>query len=437
MVERAQEKVLFGKKLEEYFNRDDNTYVINIATKYNSIRNILNDSDIVTNYGEEIFFQHTWMRQILLDCLCHVGEGERGKYVGKSLEFARSIAINQKRTSKDVVENIADLLTRIKVKVGKLGEFGLGVENELRKIAEVESMEYHIKEIASSGASFVILIDDLDLGWDNSITANNLLLGLLSTANYLTSISGNIYCCVFLREDVYSILISQTQHSDKYRNIERIRWSKENLIKMLSERINYNWTISGLPKLEDPFHTVFPQTIGTNNTDNWLVNRTLSRPRELLQFARFYTEKVSGTETNDSILKESEVAYSSWKLDDLCAEYSNQYPGLVNIFAYWKSEFYRHKYSLKNKEICDMLFKILTDVNVGTDWYVKIQSNVDYIGLLKVLYEIGFIGDFSLGGEGGSKTFYSYDEQRHEPRFDEVQIHPCFRKAVNTVDRIR
>ncbi|HJV38643.1 MAG TPA: hypothetical protein VJ528_07375, partial [Geothrix sp.] len=56
--------------------------------------------------------------------------------------------------------------------------------------------------------------------------------------------------------------------------------------------------------------------------------------------------------------------------------------------------------------------------------------------MLEILYEIGFIGDFVLGGEGGSKTVYSY-QGRHEPRFEEVQIHPCFRRAVETVERIR
>ena len=83
-----------------------------------------------------------------------------------------------------------------------------------------------------------------------------------------------------------------------------------------------------------------------------------------------------------------------------------------------------------------MLFQMMLEVTINEDWFNDLANGADVDGLLRVLYEIGFIGDFVLGGEGGSKTFYSYSE-RHEPKFDEVQVHPCFRRAVNTVERIR
>lgn len=429
-------KSALRKKLEEHFSAENNTYTINISPKYTSIRNVLNDKDIVENFGEEIFFQHTWLRQILLDCLCRIGHTSKGQYAHDSLEFAREISKSLNRTSKDLVENIADILSKIKVKAGKLGELGLQLERELRNVAEVDSLEFHLSKLASDGAKLIVLVDDLDLGWDNSDTANNLLLGLLSATSYLMSISSNIYCCVFLREDVYSILIGKTQHSDKYRNVERIRWSKADLIEILNKRINYNRVKKELEWSPNPFSMVFPATISTSNTDNWLIDRTLSRPRELIQLARYYSESVDNYTPSDVKLKESETAYSSWKLDDLCSEYSNQYPGLVNIFSYWKTNFFRYKYHLPKAEIEEMLFKLATEVNLDEEWFNHIVDNVDILCFLKILYQIGFIGDFVLGGEGGSKTFYSYDE-RHEPRFDEIQIHPCFRKAVNTVDRIK
>lgn len=79
---------------------------------------------------------------------------------------------------------------------------------------------------------------------------------------------------------------------------------------------------------------------------------------------------------------------------------------------------------------------MLVETELNQPWFNAISDNVDVQGLLKILYEIGFIGDFVLGGDGGSKTVYSY-QGNHQPRFEEVDIHPCFRKAVGTVDRIR
>jgi hypothetical protein len=428
-------KSALRKALHEHFRAVPETFVINLSPKYNSIKSVLNDKDVVDSFGQEIFFQHTWLRQILLDALCQVGHLARGRYASESTEFARQVAVQLNRTSKDFVENVADILSRLKAKVGSIGELGIQVERELREIAEVESLEHHVLALAQGGAKFVALIDDLDLGWDNSPTANNMLLGLLAASSYLSGKSHNIFPCVFLREDVYSLLITQTQHSDKYRNVERIRWDKESLLRILGQRVEFNRKQQGIEPVPNAIYTVFPEGIGTSNTDNWLVDRTLGRPRELIQLSRYYTESVEGDVPDVNKLKEAEAPYSSWKLDDLCAEYSNQYPGLVTIFAYWKTKFFRHKYHLQRKEIEEMLLQIAAEAELDTIWWNSITDNTDIPRLLRILYEIGFVGDFVLGGEGGSKTFYSYIE-RHEPRFEEIQIHPCFRKSVNTVERI-
>lgn len=424
------------KKLEQTFRLEKDTHVINLSPNLNSIRNILNDKDISANFGQEIFFQHTWIRQILLDCLCMVGHSSKGKYSKNSLEFARKISVDLNRTSKDLVENIADILTRLKAKVGDLGEFGLSLERELRNVAEVDALEHHFKEIANDGASFVVLIDDLDLGWNNSDIANNLLLGLLAAVNYLSSLTKNMYLCIFLREDVYEILITKTQHSDKYRNTEKIRWDKNDLMSILNERIKYNRKIKNLEFAENSLYTVFPQMVGTSNSDNWLYERTLGRPRELIQLARYYTESVYNDTPNSEALKSSEMNYSEWKLDDLCTEYSNQYGNLVQFFAFWKAKFFRNKYHLKRAEVEEVLLTLMTDLKLNSPWFDEISAQTDVPRLLQILYEMGFIGDFVLGGEGGSKTVYAY-QGRHEPRFDEIQIHPCFRRAVGTVERIR
>ncbi len=423
-------------KLTETFSQEDDLHVINLSPKYNSIKSILNDKSIVENFGQEIFFQHTWLRHILLDTLCKVGDNAKGKYTDDSLEFARNISLDLKRTSKDFVENIAEILKSIKIKAGSLGDFGLTLEKELRDIADVDALQHHLLSLCDSGAKFIIMIDDLDLGWDNSETANNLLLGLLSATNSISGLHENINTIIFLREDVYTILISQTQHSDKYRNVERLRWGKKELLQILNSRVIYNYTQADEEISTDPFTKVFPETVGTANTNNWLIERTLSRPRELIQLARYYSESVDGNTPSAEKLKESENNYSSWKLDDLCSEYSNQYPGIDKILAYWKTKYFRHKYHLKRIEIEDMLLNIMTDVSLDSPWFNEIVKNTDFNKFIRVLYEIGFIGDFVLGGEGGSKTFYSYSE-RHEPRFEEVQVHPCFRRAVKTVERIR
>ncbi|MDR5868112.1 P-loop ATPase, Sll1717 family [Halomonas koreensis] len=429
-------KSALRKKLANSFDQQKDVHVVNITPSYSSIRNIVNEESFSEGFGEEIFFQHSWLRQIMLDSLSLLGHKAKGKYTANSMEFARGVSVELNRTSKDLVENISDVLSRVKLKAGKLGDLGLQLEKELRAVAEVDALEHHLTSIAESGAEIVIMVDDLDLGWDNSEVSNNMLLGLLAASSYLMALSRNIHVFVYLREDVYSILMSKTQHSDKYRNVERIRWSKGSLINLMERRINFNIEQAGEEPSDRPFSKVFPETVGTHNTDNWLVERTLSRPRELIQMARFYTEGLQGDKPDSEVLKACEPTYSSWKLDDLCTEYSNQYPNLSTIFSFWKTKFFRNKYHLKRDEVDEMLFQVFSEAEVNQSWFNDIADQADFESFLHILYEIGFIGDFVQGGQGGSKTFFSYSD-RHEPRFEEVQIHPCFRKSVNTVERMR
>ncbi|MEO6561766.1 MAG: hypothetical protein ABIN99_01790 [Nitrosospira sp.] len=123
-------KSALRKKLEADLSSEANTHVINISPKYSSIRNILNEKALVDEFGEEIFFQHSWIRQMLLDCLCHIGHSAKGRYASESLAYSRDIAKQLNRTSKDIVENISEMLGRIKVKAGNLGELGLQLEKE-------------------------------------------------------------------------------------------------------------------------------------------------------------------------------------------------------------------------------------------------------------------------------------------------------------------
>lgn len=423
--------------LVTHYQREDNTYVISIAPQYTTVRSILNEEDLQRAFGQEIFFQHTWLRQILTDCLAAVGHEVKGRYAGNSVAFARDLAKSLNRTSKDLLENITEVLSRVKAKVGDLGEFGLELERELRNVADVDALEHHLVTIAESGARFVVLFDDLDQGWDNSVASNQLILGLLRAATILNGKSANIFPIIFLREDVYSLLMPLTQHADKYRNVEQIRWDRESLVGMLDSRIAFNRKQSGASPSQDYFHSVFPETIGTSNTKNWLIERTLNRPRELLQLSRNYTENVDGEQPDDSALKAAEVGYSTWKLADLCSEFSNQYPGLQQLFASWRSNYSRYPYHMRRAEFEEIALNLLAVAPINEPWFNSIVENTDIDNILSILYEIGLIGDYIAGGAGGgARVHYSFLEV-HQPRFDEVQIHPCFRRALDTVERMR
>ncbi|MFB9942426.1 P-loop ATPase, Sll1717 family [Gluconobacter oxydans] len=425
------------KKLNQTFNEND-IYTINLTPNENSIRSILNDSDIIDSFGVEIFFQYAWLRYIYLEIAMFLGSNPTGEQLSAR---CRNFYLQEHRGKRDIIETVKSLLTRIKIKAGKLGDLGIDLEKEIFNACEIETIEGIIQEIYDiHSIQIIVLVDDLDLGWDNSTTSNDMLLGLLSASARIQSKFHSIFPIISLREDIYSILMSKTQHADKFRNIEKIRWTKDNLINVLDERIKYNFSQDAPEQNSESqyfFHLVFPQTIGTSNTDNWLIERTLSRPRELIQFARLYTELVEGNRPDVEKLKEAESIYSQMKLDDVCSEFSHQYPDLDKVMDYWSSKLRRKKYHLKYDEIGEMIFDIFEKCNCNAQWFLTLKKEADIDGFLKILYEVGIIGDFILGGAGGSRTVYEYETVKGTPTFDEIQIHPCFRIALDTVQRIR
>ena len=231
--------------------------------------------------------------------------------------------------------------------------------------------------------------------------------------------------------------MGKTQHADKYRNIELIRWERDQLIEVLTSRIEFNRAQFRAGPVDDIFHSVFPNTVSTSHTVNWLAERTLSRPRELIQLSRLYTESVDDDAPSDQALKGAESGYSQWKLGDLCSEFTNQYPKLTVFFTAWRSQFPRHPYHFRRADFDDLIVSLLATTPINEQWFNSIVEATDVARMIEILYEIGLVGDYVSGGAGGgARTHYSFEEV-HQPRFEELQIHPCFRRALDTRERHR
>lgn len=430
-------KSALRKKLESDFTNNPNVIVASVAPTYEVMQTIVHDKEMREQFGAEIFFTYVWLLHLYRAALIEVGRRLKGQFTVDSSALARELALKQGQTSPDFLESLKIVLERVKIKAGKLGDLGLEVKDSLERAANIQALEFHVLELAKGGYTFVFFADDLDLGWENTEVSNNLLLGLLSATNHIMSRHQNLHTCIFLRDDMYRLLMQCTQHSDKYREILQVRWEPLGLKKILLERINFFFKDKGINPLLASFNSVFPPTVGVKDTMKWMYERTLGRPRELLQLARQYTEALDGDLPDSKVLRAVEENYSNWKLDDLCSEFRNQYPELKKAFDFWKTRYDRTKYHLTKEELRQRLEEILIEVSCEQPWFVKIVEDGDTDGFARILFDIGFIGDFIAGGDGGSRVVYSSSTAAHEPKLHEIQVHPCFRKAVRTVERIR
>lgn len=439
---KASKSIIVGRKgagksavrkyISDYMNnKTDKMIVIETQPNYSFLQEISEENENMLK--NEVFYRFLWIQHLFELALINVGDQCAGKRASTSEDFARKKAKEYEMTAPDFVEALSNAAQAVKLTLGEKGEFGLNIENQIRKCLDVDTYTYHIKKLVEEEYQFCFIVDDLDLGWDNSKAANDLLQGLLNSITYVKNIT-NVSLFVCIRNDIYDMLMSKTTHSDKFRNCEQIRWDDSSLINLLVERLEFNFHDNDEDIPQDIFHTVFPEKVGNMNVEKWLIERTLLRPRELIQLVRTYTETTSVKDVEK--LKKAEESYSKWKLNDLCTEYMFSYPGLIQIFIYWSKEFYRCKYHLTKDDYEKMVKKIFENVDLQEKWFVDLVEKNDIVGFMNILFKIGFLGDYIKGGQGGTQVVYSYQDD-DMPKLKEVQIHPCYRKVLGTVERIR
>ena len=428
-------KTAIRKKLLNELSQETNHFVIELSPTNSIFRNIAGVELIKEDRSDEVIFEYSWLHNIMRKLLNKVGSSGGNNLATNSWETARLFARQEGVTNLDYIESLTKLLNSLKIKIKDVGDLGIQMENIIKESSGIDQYEYHLVNLAKEGCKFTVLIDDLDMGWDNSDKSNDVLLGLLTDSFYLKALDSNIKVILFIRDDIYSILMKKTTHSDKYRDVFRITWEQDTLRNLLAKRIAHSNSECKNLTNEDLFLKVFPEKIGNQFTINWMTERTLGRPRELLQLSRLYTESLKANIASDQTLKDVENVYSSWKKDDLCSEFVNQYPKLERIFEFWKSSYHRTKYHLDRNELEIRMSSILQNVTIQDVWFSELQQSKNIKELARILFNIGFLGDFIKGGDGGSKVYYFGDTE--EPLLNEVQVHPCFRKAVGTVERNR
>ncbi len=424
-------KSAIRRKLQKIFNKDRVFLVETLPSQIDRKLQMINNPRA---YQEDTF-KYMWILFLYQRALIEIAKSWKGKVALGSFEYARNYAQQAGECDLDFVELLAQFLYKFRIKSHNW-EFNFLSGREIKNT--IDEYEFHLKNICNQEYKIIFTVDDLDLIWDNTPSSNYLLLGFLHAIQRIQSISsGNIHVFAFLREDIYNTMMSMTQHSDKFRDIMRIQWNINTLKTILVERIKFNNKKQGGANLADPFREVFPPKVGTSNTMNWLFERTLCRPRELIQLCRCYTELVTTNKPDAEVLKNAEAVYSQWKLDDLCTEYSNRYPELSKLFHYWKVYCPYSRYILKKEEYEENFMNILADLHIEQPWYKDLQNSIDAQSFMEILYEIGFVGDYikpKKCGVNGHKTIYSISEssKNHNPQFDFVSIHPCFRKAMES-----
>jgi len=285
----------------------------------------------------------------------------------------------------------------------KIGNFEVGIKtrelDKLYKLEEINQILPSLKVIAEK-KPVLILVDELDRGWDASEDAKAFVAGLFEAAISINSqMNLGIRVLLSLRKELYVSIPALYDDAQKYRDIiETIEWDEESLRELIGKRI-----AASVPELEglsdeEKWNEVFPETLQYRQTKSfkYVVDRTLYRPREIIEFCTTIQEaaiKQRKKIFTYDILGNAESIYSEVRLKDIAAEYKFQYPGLENVFETFRGLFYNFERDALEFH-CLRIIERELNVRNADEWCSNLAPN----DLIQTLWEVGFIRAYAVGG---------------------------------------
>ena len=322
----------------------------------------------------------------------------------------------------------------------KIGEYGVALKTrELTKLYKLEEIEPLLPPLAELTARrrVLVLVDELDNGWDNSEDARAFVSGLFQACVSINARDTNLTVFISLRQELYDSIPALYDDAQKYRDIiETIRWDETSLLAVVANRIRYS-----IPELSDAsdadaWNSVFAETLQyrKNRSFNYMIDRTLYRPREIIQFCTDALEEARSQRTapiDYSVISHAELIYSDARQKDISGEYRFQYAGLQSVFELFRGR----TYTMERDELYELCLTVsIGDKKVSNEASWVADQDPEY--LIEVLWRVGFLRAYAVGGLKALRRSGSSYVGPHQvstlnlQSISRFQVHPMFRASL-------
>lgn len=363
------------------------------------------------------------------------------KWAPKSFVYIRD---NLKATSFNKLDLLISYVKRIEgLKVGDV-EISLKTKQlqKLYKLDEINDLFDEI-DLLTGKHNVSIFIDELDKGWDASEDAKSFISGLFQAAMSINQRFRNLRVFMSLRKELYENIPALYDDAQKNADqFETILWDEASLFKLITKRIK-NSMASVLDKNDEQlWNEVFSDVIDYRGAKsfNYIVDRTLYRPRELIQFCTDIKDALQDGDKiplNYDVIARTEQKYSESRTKDISAEYKFQYPGLLSIFESFRGM----QYTLDRNELelhcLDLICGSIKIENFGYEWVKECEPD----NIIAILWEVGFIKAQAVGGlkarqRSGSSYLGSYQiSNLNLYNVSKFQIHQMFRTYLGLKEK--
>ncbi len=204
-------------------------------------------------------------------------------------------------------------------------------ENQVRELGEIIALLAD-EVFTDPQKRFYIVIDRLDESLVDDRVRYKLIRALIETVRAFQRVRA-VKVVVAIREDLLRTVFEATRDAgfqeEKFESlILRLRWSKSQLKHLLDLRIE-KLVKEQYTQKKVSFDEVFRGAVRGESAIDYLVNRTLLRPRDAIAYVNCCIELCEGKEyVPPSIVQDAERKYSIGRLRSLRDEWSGHYSSL-------------------------------------------------------------------------------------------------------------
>lgn len=298
---------------------------------------------------------------------------------------------------------------------------------------------------------YYIVIDKLDEDWVEENLRYRLIRALIETSVEFSRMP-NVKVVVAIRSDLLDRVYRNTRDSgfqeEKYRTCSLdLSWTRNDLIQVLDTRIGAlvkdQYTNSPVTHKD-----VLPAKIGKQASIDYILDRTLMRPRDVIQF---FNVCIAGADGSASIsvsgVREAEGRYSRERLKALFDEWYGIYPNLQYTFQVLKGRgtvFSVNDLTFEQLENNALALLVSNHGVPGLDLdlindYVdrRIEGDIYRRELVLIFYKVGLVGlkvDSSAGYSWSTQLGVSVSSAEVS-ECSRVQLQKMFWRVLGTYDK--
>ena len=258
---------------------------------------------------------------------------------------------------------------------------------------------------------YYVCFDQLDLGFDNSLTYRSRLVGLLLAAREINvrarQAGKRLSVLVFLRDDIYQSLSFEDKNKLTQNHTSRIEWDTTRTARTLQKLMEKRFSVDK-PIVWNQVFDEDERMPGRQSKYQHMLDRTFLRPRDMIKFSNEVLEAFKKSDLSDGRRKfnnrDVQFArgeYSAYLLSELDDEIPKHHPDYRTYIE-----------SLKSLE--SLQFTLLDFQEACEARKTVLPSNKSPAAILGVLFEFSIVGYYSPGGggQGGSEYIWRYKDVR-------------------------